>query len=149
MFVMDLIILPILSVPNFKTKYIFKTFFFRKKTIIKEKNDINKWFNNELNEMEKEKNIMYQKAKFENSDNAWAEYSKLRNKYKVKTVNEEFNYINNRINNDTDQKQMWNEIKALVMKKKPTVIKTVIFNPVEYKDKTQIANQFNNYFVGV
>lgn len=65
----------------------------------------------------------------------------------MKIESEKNKYINNKINNAKDQKQMWKEIKHLVLKKKQSVITNVIFNNVEYKDNNQIASHFNNYFV--
>lgn len=67
--------------------------------------------------------------------------------YKNKSENEKNKYVNNKINNAKDQKQMWKEIKNFVLKKEETIIKTVIFNDRECKDNYQIANKFNNYFV--
>lgn len=120
---------------------------FTNKKIIQEKNNVNRWFNNEVRLMKKDKIIKYQTAKLKNTNQAWTNYKTKRNIYKVKIENEKNKYINNKINNADDQKQMWREIKDLVFKKKHNEIKNVIFNQVEYKDNIEIANQFNNYFV--
>lgn len=117
-----------------------------KSKILKENNNA-KWFNRKLENMKSVKINLYQRAKYSQTEEAWSEYRELRNKYTVETKNDKFKYINNRINNAKDQKQMWNEIKSLVIKKPKNVIKSVIFNQVEYKDNLQIANKFNNYFV--
>ena len=42
---------------------------------------------------------------------------------------------------------MWNNIKDVVLKGNRYVIKTLIFNNVEYKRNVEIANNFNKYFV--
>lgn len=97
--------------------------------------------------MKQEKILKYQAAKRENSNNAWNDYKIIRNNYKVKIENEKNKYINNQINNAKDQKDMWREIKDLVLKKNKNVIQSVIFNNIEYKDNYNIASQFNNYFI--
>lgn len=115
--------------------------------VLNKKNNVNKWFNEELRQMKTEKIWKYQKAKFENTNEAWDNYRITRNTYKVKLVNENSKYVNNKINNAPNQKQMWIEIKNLVLKKSNEAIKSVIFNQVEIKDNKQIASHFNNYFV--
>ena len=72
--------------------------------------------------MKTEKVIKYQAAKVENTEVAWANYKTVRNTYKTKIEFEKNNFINNRINNAKDQKQMWKEIKDLFLKKNKTVI---------------------------
>lgn len=120
---------------------------FTSKTLVNRQNYVNKWFNNELHQIKQDKIIKYQIAKIENSVEAWANYKSIRNLYKVKIENEKFKYINNRIKNARDQKQMWREIKELVIKQNKNEIKCVIFNNVEYKEYYQIASHFNKYFV--
>lgn len=93
---------------------------FTNKKIIQEKNNVNRWFNNEVRLMKKDKIIKYQTAKLKNTNQAWTNYKTKRNIYKVKIENEKNKYINNKINNADDQKQMWREIKDLVFKKNVT-----------------------------
>ena len=45
-----------------------------------------------------------------------------------------------------NQNEMWKEIKDLVLKKPKDVIETVIFNQIECKKNSEIANNFNEYF---
>lgn len=123
---------------------VIKKFTFKKK--ISEKG-CNKWFNNELRTLKREKILKYQRAILENTNEAWNSYKIIRNKYKVKIEKEKSNYINNKINNANNQKEMWNKIKELVLRKPKTVIKTVKYNQIEYKDSFQIAKNFNTYFV--
>lgn len=120
---------------------------FTKKKTIKEQNNVNKWYNHELHILKNKKIIKYQTAKFENNDEAWANYKSIRNLYKVEIENEKNKYINDQINNAGDQKQMWKKIKELVLKKNKNEIKSVIFNHVEYKNNNQIASHFNEYFI--
>lgn len=114
---------------------------------IYEKSIKNKWFNRQLQTLKTEKIIKYNIAKYENTYAAWYNYRIARNKYKVKLENEKNAYINKKITNTKDQRQMWNNIKNLVLKKPKSVIQNVIFNNIEYKNNHDIANQFNEYFV--
>ena len=68
--------------------------------------------------------------KIENTEVAWASYKIVRNTYKTKIKFEKNNFVNKKINNAKDQKQMWKVIKDLVLKKN----KTVIFYGIEYKN---------------
>lgn len=117
------------------------------KKTIKERNMINKWFNADLRMLKLQKVHKYQLARFTNTRECWNEYRNARNKYKVKIQNEKNKYINNKINQATNQKQMWKEIKTLVLKKNNNVIQSVIFNHGEYKNNKEIASQFNQYFI--
>ena len=105
------------------------------------------WFNRQLEALKREKIIKYIIAKSQNNYAAWNEYKRARNLYKTK-IEHEKNYINKTISNSNDQKQMWNNIKDLVLKSNRNVIKTVmIFNNVEYKTNAEITNNFNEYYV--
>lgn len=118
-----------------------------RKKLIKTNNCVKMWFSAELKQLKKEKIINYNIAKTENTTAAWNRYKLIRNTYKNKTESEKEKYVNSKINNAKDQKQMWKQIKELVLKRNKNVIKTVIFNEIEYKDNFQIATQFNKYFV--
>lgn len=87
------------------------------------KNRNNKWFNNDLKMLKREKVFKYQFAMFENTDEAWNNYKIIRNTYKVKLENEKNKYINDKINNARDQKEMWRKIKELVLRKPRKLIK--------------------------
>ena len=69
-------------------------------------NKANNWFNEELRTVKREKINKYLLAKVENTNQAWGEYKLIRNQYKVQNENNRNNYINNKINNATNQKQM-------------------------------------------
>lgn len=116
------------------------------KKIIKE-NFKCKWFNDEIRHWKREKINKYQIARIANTTEAWANYKALRNFYKVKVENEKNKYINNKINNAKDQKEMWRKIKSLILKKAHNPIETVIFDQIEYKENYQIASMFNKYFI--
>lgn len=120
---------------------------FSKIITVKEKDVSDQWFTDDLNRMKQNKIIMHDKAKYENTIEAWKNYTEIRNKYKVAIENAKFNYTNDQINNTKDQKQMWTTIKNLVMKKEQNVIKSVIFSDGEHKDNKQVASHFNEYFV--
>lgn len=119
---------------------------FTHKKIISENNN-NKWFTKELRILQRDKCHKYQIALIENSYEAWNNYKTCRNRYKVEVENQKDNYVNNKVSNAKDQKEMWKQIKDLVLKKCQNVIQTVIFDNIEYKDNKEIANKFNQYFV--
>ena len=77
-----------------------------KRRKIEENGNIN-WFNKEIRRLKGEKIAKYNTAKIVNSSEAWAIYKAMRNLYKVKIENEENNYINDKLNDATDQKEMW------------------------------------------
>lgn len=79
---------------------------FTRKIKTETKNYINKWFTNKLRELKRIKINKYKKVIIENTDEAWSTYRWIRNLYKVKIENEKNKYINNRINNAKDQKEM-------------------------------------------
>lgn len=42
---------------------------------------------------------------------------------------------------------MWKNIADLVLRNEKPAIRSVIFNNVEYKENSRIANEFNHYFI--
>lgn len=72
-------------------------------------------------------------------------YRLIRNLYNVRVGNEKNKYINNKINNTKDQKQ----IKNLVQKTEQSEIIIVIFNDKEYYDDKKIGANWHNYFIMV
>lgn len=118
-----------------------------KKKTIRENSEC-RWFNDEIRRMKREKINKYQIAMYENTGEAWSNYRAFRNIYKVKLQNEKKKYINNKITLANDQKEMWRQIKNLILKKRSeSTIETVIFNTIEYTNKYEIAENFNKYFV--
>ena len=82
---------------------------------IYEKNTKKKWFNKQLEVVNRRKNkIKYNIAKSLNNYEAWNEYKRTRNLYKTKLEQEKSNYINKTRSNSNDLKQMWNTIKDLM-----------------------------------
>ncbi|XP_037822581.1 serine protease/ABC transporter B family protein tagA-like [Lucilia sericata] len=114
---------------------------------ITQRSNINNWFNSELKRLKIGKIRKHELAKFQNTNEAWSIYISSRNLYKTKVQSEKKKYINNKITNAKDQKQMSNQLKNLVLRKNQTVIKSVIFNQIEYKENKQIADEFNKYFI--
>ena len=81
---------------------------------IYEKSIKNKWFKRHL---EIKKNIyIYIHSIAKNNYAARIDYKITRNLYKIKIKQEKNNCINKTISNTNDQKQMWNNIKDLVLK---------------------------------
>ena len=81
--------------------------------------------------LKREKIIKYRKVLFENSASAWNSYKFIRNIYKVK-ISSESMFISNEITNTSNQREMWNKIKELVLKTPKNLIKSVVFNNIEY-----------------
>lgn len=75
---------------------------FSKIITVKEKDVSDQWFTDDLNRMKQNKIIMHDKAKYENTIEAWKNYTEIRNKYKVAIENAKFNYTNDQINNTKD-----------------------------------------------
>lgn len=137
---------------NYNVNYIDKCFNetvkkFSSKVYIKEQCKTDQWYTNDLGEMKKDKIILYERAQYENTTAAWKNYALIRNQYKVAIENAKYDFVNGEINKAKDQKQMWTTIKNLVIKKKPNVIKSVVFNDVEHKNNYKIACEFNKYYV--
>lgn len=105
------------------------------------------WFNDEIRRIKREKITKYEIARYENTNEAWSQYKNIRNIYKVKIQNEKRKYINNKIIFAKDQKEMWREIKNLILKKYMSTIEAVIFDTIEYKNNLEIAENFNKYFI--
>lgn len=106
-----------------------------------------KWFNRQLRHLKYEKIRKYNKAKVVNTELAWSNYKIARNIYKAQLNREKTKYINNKISFTNNQKEMWKNIKNLVLKKSYCDIQSVIFSDIEYKNSHEIAENFNNYFV--
>ena len=49
--------------------------------------------------------------------------------------------------NTTNQKEMLYKIKKLVRRTPKNVIKSVVFNNIEYNINSEITENFNNYFI--
>ena len=113
-------------------------------------NNNNKWFSNELRMLKMEKIIKYQKGVYENSASAWIAINSSETYIKLKLVMKKISLqaIKSRIL--ATKNEMWYKIKELVLKtpqKCDQVIKSVIFNNIEYNINSEIAENFNNYFV--
>lgn len=113
---------------------------------IKKNCNINQ-FNEEVRRLKRVKIDKHHIAKIEYSSEAWAIYKAMGNLYKVNIKNAKNNYINNKINNATDKKEMWELIKNLIFRKSRSAIETVIFDQVECKDNFDIVDNFNKYFI--
>lgn len=107
----------------------------------------NKWFTIELQELKNKKVRYHQRACILNLPEDWYEYRRLRNWYKSKLQSAKRNYMCNKIENCSNQKDMWRVIKVLVFKKERVEINEVQFADRKESDKQIIANKFNSYFI--
>ena len=110
-------------------------------------NNSNKWFNNSLRVKKRQKIQAYQKARILNSSESWNDYRYKRNAYKHDINKSKNNYIKNRIQNATTQKQMWREIKTLVVRETKNTISTITHDGIECDNDDENANKMNKYFI--
>lgn len=120
---------------------------FVNKKFLRMHNNTNRWFNNELRTLKSEKVNKYLIAKLVNTRECWDQYKNARNRYKVKMNNAKSNYINKSITEANGQKQMWRELKNLVLKQNKNKIESVNFDETECKNDLEIAKKFNEYFI--
>jgi hypothetical protein len=106
----------------------------------------NKWYDNELCEMNKRKFLAYNEARRTHN---YAEYSVIRNNYKKLIKIKKRQYIQNKINDAKfDQAKMWKCLKDLVKNNSnDREICELSINDVKYEDKSTIANKLNEFYI--
>lgn len=129
------------------TKDLDEAFQRMKKTIILREN-ANKWYNNELGQMNQRKVYLYNRAVMLKNIDTWNEYKSCRNMYKYKCKEMKNNYIENQIQQrNGNQEEMWKIIKKHILKKDNTVIQVLEINNREVNKQDEIANIINEFFV--
>ena len=93
--------------------------------------------------LKREKIIKYKKALFENTVSASNIYKFIRNIYKVKTEYK----LNKFTSNTSNQKKSWHKITELIIKIPRNVIKSVIFNKIEYNINSEMDENVGTYYV--
>lgn len=111
-------------------------------------NSCNKWFDNEIYEMKREKTQIYEAAKQTKSEADWTKYSEIRNKYNNLIKSKKSSYTKSQIiKSGNNQRQMWKNLKILVDNKTKQTSDIIYFDNDPCSDNKKIAQKFNNYFV--
>ena len=105
------------------------------------------WFNSTLAEMKRKKIWMCNRAKLSNNLFMWAEYRSFRNEYTLAIKSAKNNYIKRKIQQPSNQKTMWQNIKTLVLKKERPEIEKIKVDGETVINKCDMAKKLNNYFV--
>lgn len=110
-------------------------------------NNTKQWFNNNLKEMKKMKIHLYNLAVWFDNDYHWENYNILRNEYTSELEKAKGSYINNKVNECTNQKDMWRTIKELVLKKDETQLREITINGKTISKELEMAEELNTFFV--
>lgn len=105
------------------------------------------WYNEALRNLRLERNRAGLIAESLDTEEAWLEYRRVRNRYNRKCNQNKNNSIKNKILRVSDDpKKLWKELKRLIGSKN-VVRSSIICNDVTYTDHKEIANIFNRYFI--
>lgn len=107
----------------------------------------NNWFNQYLYNMKQTKIQLHQIAVWTNNSSDWNKYKVYRNKYAVELQSAKNNFIARKIDQSNDQKSMWRTIKTLVLNEEKSEINEIIWDNKTIRNKTEIANKLNSFFV--
>lgn len=118
---------------------------------LKDKSD-SKWYNNELREMKKDKNELYETAVLTDNDRDWLKFRQARNRY-VNKINyaSKMDLMKDIRRKKSDQKGMWKILKSLINNKSVTKSKCIIFDDEEVEvsgeNELYLADTFNKFFI--
>lgn len=113
-------------------------------------NNNNKWFNNELRQLRKEKSELYINARMSFNDELWNLYKNKRNAYDNKLKQTKNNFLHRKIENcGKNQKEIWKTLKSEIL---PTKLNNSLFESIDFNGVIEthpelIAEKFNCYFV--
>ena len=109
------------------------------------------WINKELTDMIEYKNKLYLKWKKYKSQTNYNNYKRTNTRVASRLKKAKRDYYNARIQRaQSKNKEQWNVINEIIGKNKQRILPTAVkLNEVTYRDKFQIANAFNNYFVHI
>lgn len=120
---------------------------FKIKKTIKTMNT-NEWYNAHMFRLKEQKVWLYEKARLSTSEEDWCKYRSVRNSYKLQIERAKNKFIQDKIINAGDQKQMWRVIKRTVLKESKTIIKSIKFdNEIVSNNSISISNKLNEYFI--
>ncbi|XP_067625177.1 uncharacterized protein [Eurosta solidaginis] len=107
---------------------------------------MNKWYDRELTELNKQKCELYKLAKISNS---WENYNDIKRHYKRVIKFKKKKYMENKITiNSNNQRVMWKCLKdAVNMNNDNSQIKRVFINNTYVEEDYEIARQLNQFFI--
>lgn len=107
-----------------------------------------KWYDKEVAELKKVRDISYKKAQQTGDINDWNLYKFNRNKYVDKLRSKEVKYYHELIEeSEGDNKKMWRALKEVMGKTSKSDINTIKFHDNIISDPKLIANNLNSFFV--
>lgn len=105
------------------------------------------FFDSELEMMRKEKNRLYKIAQYSGNEKDWSEYRLFRNKYKQVTKHKRYAQMQKKLNEvQGDPKKTWKLLNSILKENKEDFDHIMCDETIIY-DNTNIANEFNKYFV--
>ena len=107
---------------------------------------MNKWYDAELVDLNKQKLELYRDL---GNNGNWDIYREVKNKYKKMVRIKKIKYLENEINrNCSDSKKLWNSLKKTVsMQTVSSSIDKILVNGAIIEGDIDIANSFNRFFV--
>lgn len=107
-----------------------------------------KWYDKNLSDLKKMRDISYTRAQLTNENDDWLYYRYIRNKYVDQLRLNESQYYKNKIQENTgDKKNMWKILKQVMGQKKRSEIKAICFDGTTERDEKVIAEKLNAFFV--
>lgn len=109
------------------------------------------FFDNELEQMRREKNRLYKTAQYSinnsNSSKNWQDYRQYKDNYKNKIRAKKYEINQRRLDRvKGDSKGTWKVLKSILNKENNEIL-CIKHNNKEYEDDYTIANEFNKFFV--
>lgn len=106
------------------------------------------FFDEELEHMRREKNMLYKAAQFSDADQLkWTRYRMFRNQYKQQIKKKKYEYTQRRLNMAKgDIKGTWKVLKSILSNDQHEIEHVLNDGNIIENDK-DIADEFNNYFV--
>lgn len=108
----------------------------------------NKWITEDILRVMRERDNAYEAARIENSNDNWNVYKEKRNKVTSMIRKQKQNYYEQKIDNcKNDSKLMWKTLKQITKEKNQSTPKYIKFNNEEIYNESDIAENFNVYFI--
>lgn len=113
---------------------------------VRENND---WFDNELDQLRKQKNMLYKKAQYSGASDDWDIYKSFRNSYKKETDKKQYEHMQKSLDNvKGDAKGVWKLLNSIITDKHTNSnIDSICANGDTITIKSDMANEFNKYYV--
>lgn len=107
-----------------------------------------KWFDENLSDMKRERDIAYKRAAISKSADDWSRYKVMRNNYVNRLNLNESQYYKRKIQeNSGDNRNMWKTPKQVMGNKQRGEIKAICFGDTLENDERVMAEKLNAFFV--